>query len=442
MNGQTNASTTAAAIGDDMSTDKPARRSPITWVPTLYFAEGLPYFLVATIAGLMFKSMGVPNDQIARWTGALGFVWVFKPLWSPFLEAASSKKSLVVAFQLLGGIGLGLVALALQLPVYFAATIALLALVSIASATHDIAADGLYIANLSAKQQAMYAGWQGGFYNIARLFATGGVVILAGYFEKRMAIADAWTIVFGMLGAIMALLALYHSWALPGTAHERPTDTSLRGIANTLKNVVVDFFKKPGIWMAIVFIILFRAGEGQVTTIGPLFLRAARGEGGLGLSTAEVGAVYGTVAPLAFVGGSVLGGYFTSWLGLKRAIFFLILAMNLPNIVFFILSSTTPSDLTVIASLLSVEMFGYGFGFVGLILFIMQVVAVGKYQTAHYALGTGVMQLGYVLFKMISGDIQTALGYQKFFVWVLVSAIPVLVLSRIVRIPDSAPDKE
>jgi len=413
-------------------------RSPISWVPTLYFAEGLPYFVVATIAGLMFKSMGVPNEQIARWTGALGFVWVFKPLWSPFLEAAPSKKRLVLLFQLVGGICLALVALALQLPVYFALTIGLLALVAVASATHDIAADGLYIANLDAKQQAMYAGWQGGFYNVARFFSIGGLVILAGYFEERMAVGQAWGLIFALLGILLVGLSAYHAWSLPEAPRAAAAGGSARSVAATLGDVIVDFFRKPGIWMAILFIILFRAAEGQVTTIGPLFLRAAREDGGLGLSTAEVGTVYGTVATLAFIGGSILGGYFTSWLGLRRAMFYLILAMNLPNLAFWFLSTALPTDLTTIAALLSLEMFGYGFGFVGLILFIMQVVAVGRYQTAHYALGTGVMQLGYVLFKMVSGDIQAALGYQAFFLWVLLSAVPVLILSKIVRIPDPA----
>jgi PAT family beta-lactamase induction signal transducer AmpG len=410
------------------------RRSPILWVPTLYFAEGLPYFVVATIAGLMYKSLGVGNDQIAHWTGLLGFVWVVKPLWSPFLEAARSKKSIVLLFQFIGGASLGLVALALHLPSYFAASIALLGLVAIASATHDIAADGLYIASLTSKQQAAYAGWQGGFYNVARFFSIGGLVILAGYFEKRMAVAQAWTLIFGMLGAIMVVLSLYHSWALPGTRSVPTASGSMSGVWDTLKDVIVDFFRKPNIWLAVLFIILFRAGEGQVTTIGPLFLRGPRIEGGLGLTTDEVGKVYGTVASLAFIVGSILGGYFTSWLGLRRAMFFLILAMNLPNVAYFFLSTALPTNTGVIASALSVEMFGYGFGFVGLILFIMQEVAAGKYQTAHYSLGTGIMQLGYVVFKMISGDIQTHLGYQKFFVWVLVSAIPVLILSRIVPI--------
>jgi len=419
-----------------MQRDEPtARRSPMFWVPTLYFAEGLPFYTVALIAGLMFKSMGESNETIARWTGMLGFAWVFKPLWSPLLEMARSKKWLVVAFQLIGAGALGGVALALQLPGYFAIAIAVLALVSLASATHDIAADGLYIASLSNKQQAAYAGWQGAFFNAAKFISLGGLVILAGTLEKRIGVAPAWTIIFGLLGLMMAALALYHLWSLPPVNNpERPKGADLFG---TSCDVVVDFFRKPGIWLAILFIVLFRAGEGQIQTIGPLFLREARSAGGLGLSTDEVGVVYGSVGTAAFLVGSVLGGYFTSWLGLKRAMLFLILALNLPNLAFYFLAVATPSSLPVISAALGLEMFGYGFGFVGVILFIMQVVAVGKYQTAHYALGTGVMQLGMVLFKSISGDIQTALGYERFFLWVLLSAIPVLVLSRFVAIPGA-----
>ena len=420
-------------------TDTLATRSPMRWVPTLYFAEGLPFYTVALIAGLMYKSLGESNDTIARWTGLLGLAWVFKPLWSPLLEAARSKKRLVIVFQAIGGACLLMVALSLQLPAYFAVSIGVLGLVAIASATHDIAADGLYIASLSNKQQAAYAGWQGAFFNAAKFVALGGLVILAGFLEKRIGVASAWTVIFGLLGAMMAALALYHAWALPGTTAE--DGAAGHAIGDTLQDVIVEFFRKPGIWLAILFIVLFRAGEGQIQTIGPLFLREAREHGGLGLSTDEVGLVYGTVGTAAFLVGSVLGGYFTSWLGLKRAMLWLILALNLPNAVFYFLGVALPSSLTVISAALGLEMFGYGFGFVGVILFIMQVVAVGKYQTAHYALGTGVMQLGMVLFKSISGDIQTALGYERFFLWVLVSAVPVLLLSRFVRIPgdDSRP---
>jgi PAT family beta-lactamase induction signal transducer AmpG len=426
----------AAAATATITLPPRAARHPLAWVPTLYLAQGLPFYAVALVAGLMFKSMNVPNDQIARWTGLLGMAWVFKALWSPFLELARSKKRVVVAFQLLGAASLAGVALALQMPAWFACAIALLAFVALASATHDIAADGLYIASLSARQQAAYAGWQGAFFNAAKFLSLGALVILAGHLEQRIGARPAWTAVFGLLGATMAALALYHLWALPPSLNPNlhPQGASLRAVAATLLDVIKAFFAKPGIWMGILFIILFRAGEGQIQTIGPLFLRDARAVGGLGLSTGEVGAVYGTAGTVAFLAGSIAGGYFTSWLGLKRAMPVLILAMNLPNAVFYYLSVAQPDSLAVIATALGLEMFGYGFGFVGIILFIMQVIASGRYQTAHYALGTGFMQLGFVVFKMISGDIQQALGYRHFFLWVLLAALPVLVLTRVVEL--------
>lgn len=407
------------------------KRSPMTWVPTLYLAEGLPFYAIALIAGLMYKSFGVPNDQIAHWTKLIGFAWVFKPLWSPFLEASPSKKRLVVLFEFSAGVGLALVAVVLQTPAYFVLSIAMFAWVAFSAATHDIAADGLYIANLSAKQQAAYAGWQGAFFNAAKFIALGGLAILAGHLEKVMSVPNAWTLIFAITGVLMVLLGAYHLWALPGT-RSAAAGGDTRHVARVLADVLVDFFRKPGIWLAIIFIVLFRAGEGQIQTIGPLFLREARAGGGLGLTTDEVGWVYGTAGTAAFLIGSVCGGYFTSRIGLKRAMFWLILAVNVPNLVFYFLATALPTSLSVVAAALSLEMFGYGFGFVGVILFIMQVVAPGRYQTAHYALGTGVMQLGFVLFGMVSGDIQVALGYRQFFLWVLVSAIPVLVLSRFI----------
>ena len=417
-----------------------ARRHPLAWVPSLYLAQGLPFYAVALVAGQMLKSMGVPNDQIMHWTGAIGLAWAFKALWSPFLELAPSKRLAVVAFQLLGGAALGLVALALQLPGWFALCIALLAVVALASSSHDIVADGIYIANLSTREQAAYAGYQGAFFNAAKFLSLGGLLVLAGYLEKQVGTEFAWTAVFGLLGGLLVALGLYHLRALPGGAHDKPAGGKARDAAATLADVIRSFFAKPGIWMAILFIILFRAAEGQIQSIGPLFLRDAREVGGLGLTTAEVGFAYGTVGTAAFLAGSVAGGYFTAWLGLRRAMLWLILAVNLPNAVFCYLSVAQPASLALITGALGVEMFGYGFGFVGVILFIMQVVASGRYQTAHYALGTGFMQLGFVLFKVVSGDIQQALGYRDFFLWVLLSALPVLVLSRFMKLESDVMD--
>ncbi|AXA91987.1 MFS transporter [Massilia sp. YMA4] len=414
------------------------QKSPLTWVPTMYLAQGLPFFSVALIASMMFKSMGVPNEDIAHWTAYIGMAWIFKPLWSPFLELASSKKLVVVTFQLASGLFFALVALALHLPFWLAASVAMLACVGISAATHDIACDGVYITSLTQKQQAQYAGWTGTFFNAGRFIALGGLVILAGHLEKSQGIVPAWTTIFVILAITMVALAAYHSWVLPLAKNPVSENTTVAGIAATLWEVIVDYFRKPGIWMSILFIILFRAGEAQVQTIGPLFLRDALDKGGLGLSTGQVGTVYGTGGTIAFIVGSIAGGYFTSWLSLRRAMIFLILAVNLPNLVFYFLSTWLPTDLTVIGAALSLEMFGYGFGFVGVILYMMQVVAPGKYQTAHYALSTGVMQLGFVLFKYFSGAIQAALGYQHFFIWVLVCAIPVTVLALFIPLTPRA----
>ena len=424
-----------------MSNQQAASGNPIRWVPTLYLAEGLPFYAVALVAGLMYKSMGISNDQIARWTGLIGMAWVFKCLWSPFLEAAPSKKKLVIIFQAIGGITLGLVALSLQMSSYFAISIALFAVVAIASGTHDIAADGLYISTLEAKQQAAYAGWQGAFFNAAKFISLGGLVILAGHLEKQMSPNLAWGVIFALLAAMLLALSAYHVWALPDTRSDVQAGSTAE-ILQTLQDVIIDFLRKPGIWLAILFIILFRAGEAQIQTIGPLFLRELKEQGGLGLSTDQVGIVYGTAGTLTFLAGSILGGYFTSWLGLKKAMPWLIIAMNVPNLVFFYLSTQMPDSMLAIGTALSLEMFGYGFGFVGLILFIMQVVAPGKYQTAHYALGTGVMQLGFVLFKTVSGDIQIALGYQHFFVFVLLCGLPSLILTRFLPLPDNGKRSE
>ena len=405
-------------------------RSPITWVPTLYFTQGLPFFVVMAVTTILFKDLGGDNAQVTKWVNLLGWAWAVKPLWSPFLEAVPSKKLLVVVLQFFGAATLGLVAVALQLPDHFALVIAVLAFTAFASATHDIAADGLYIASLGAQQQARFAGWQGAFFNAARLFARGGLLVMVGALEAHFSAQQSWAAVFLLLAVVMACLAAYHAWALPDTRTGAGGPArSVAEIARTLAEVVLDFFRKPGIWFAIVFIVLFRAGEGQVQSVGPLFLKDAREAGGLGLTTDQIGVVYGTAGTVAFVLGSVLGGYFTSWLGLRRAMVWLVLAMNLPNLAYWWLSVARPTDLALVSSALSLEMFGYGFGFVGCILFIMQVVAPGRFTTAHYALGTGVMQLGFILSGTWSGRIQTMIGYEHFFLWVTLCALPVLLLS-------------
>ena len=417
----------------------PARRSPLTWVNSLYFAQGLPFFAVNLIAQQMFVSGKVPTDTITHWMGILSLAWGIKWLWSPFLELAPSQKGVVIAFQWLGALGLAVVAFAMQLSSFFPLAVAALLAVSLFSATHDVSSDGIYMAQLDNHEQAKYAGWQGAFFNVARFASAGGLLILAGNLEKSSGFASAWSTIFGLCSAVMLVLGLYHVWALPKARHERRIKPTVGAVAGTLWHVIVDFLAKPGVWLAILFILLFRASEGQIQTIGPIFLRAARADGGLGLSTDAVGWAYGTAGTIAFILGTMAGGYFAAWLGLRRAMLWLIIGMNLPSVAFVFLSVAMPTNFAVIASALSLEMFGYGFGFVGVILYLMQVVAPGKFQTAHYAIGSGVMGLGMSLFRSISGDIETRLGYQNFFIWGLLCAIPVLVLLRFVPLSATTP---
>jgi len=417
-------------------TNQRTHAAPAGWVPTLYFAEGLPFYTVGLIALIFYQRMGVRNEVIALATSLLAIPWSLKPLWSPFLEMYKTKKFFVVCFEVLGGVSLGLLALSLPLAGYLRYSIAFFALVAFCSASHDIVADGLYIASLDPRQQSAFAGWQGGFYNVARFFAQGGLIILAGYLEEHIPVVRAWMTIFAGIGLMLVILGLYHARVLPRERENRHTQ-SLKDAARTYGDVVASFFRKPNILLLLVFIFLYRAGEGQLVKIGPLFLKSLRADGGLGLTTAQFGTIYGTFGTAAFIAGTVLGGYFTSWLGLKRAILPLIIIMNLPNVAYVYLSVVLPAKISLIAAALCVEMFGYGFGFVGVILLMMQEIAPGNYQAAHYAFANSLMNLGLVVPGAISGYVQKWMGYRMFFVWVLISAVPALLMARFIPIGRS-----
>ena len=408
------------------------QRSPMSWVPTLYFAQGLPYFVVTGLATLLLADLGMPDERVTKWLSLLGVAWIVKPLWSPFLEALSSKRRLVVIFQLLGALAMGAIAVALNFSFAIPATIALLALLALISATHDIASDGCYIASLSDQKQAEFAGWQGAFYNIARAFTKGALPWVSGILVARFGVAMGWSGVFVIAAVALAALAVYHTRALPDVAAPQVEKHSFGQVARTLWEVIVDLFSKRGIWFAILFVLLFRAGEGQLQAVAQLFLKHPVSDGGLGLSNQDIGTAYGIAGTVAFIVGSIAGGYFAAWLGLRKAMPALVIAMNLPNLIFWWLSLTHPSSWFLIAGALSVETFGYGFGFVGVILFMMQYIAPGRYPTAHYALGTGVMALGNSAAGYWSGQIETFLGYQHFFLWTVISALPVLVMSFLI----------
>lgn len=345
--------------------------SPAWWVPTLYFSEGLPYVAAATVSVLMYKDLGIHNAQIAFFTTLMMWPWSLKPLWSPLLEMFKTKKHFVIATQFIGGVFFGLLALSLPLDGFFQYSLVLFAIIAFNSATHDIAADGVYINTLNHQQQAKYVGWQGASYNIAKVLSQGGLVWLAGYLTKQVGITRAWMIVMGLFSAILFIMSGYHLKMLPiggATNHVH----SAREAFNTFGDVINSFFRKKYIAWGILFIILFRFAEGQLVKIVPLFLKDARELGGLGLGNQEIGLAYGVFGAASFVLGSILGGYFVKWRGLKNSLLWLAVVFNIPDAVYAVLAFTQPEHLGVIAALIVCEWLGYGFGFVGVILFMMQ----------------------------------------------------------------------
>ena len=428
-------------------------KSPITWVPSVYFAMGLPFVVLNMVSVLMFKGMGIRDGQITFWTSLIMMPWTLKFLWSPFLEMYKTKKFFVVLTQLVTGLGFLLVGLVLHLPWFFSLCIFLMAIIAFSGATHDIATDGVYMAELSKEEQASWIGWQGAFYNIAKIVASGGLVWVAGRLLKHFggvegvtkevmhsAATNAWMIVMIAIGALMILLGLYHIKQLPSGKGTAVKTESAKETFDRLVEVLKNFFTKKHIVYYIFFIILYRFGEGFVMKIVPLFLKAARSEGGLGLNEEQIGLYYGTFGAAAFVLGSVLAGYYISHFGLKRTLFSLCCIFNLPFIAYTFLSQVQPESGLLIGSMITLEYFGYGFGFAGLTLFMMQQIAPGKHQMAHYAFASGIMNLGVMLPGMVSGFISDAIGYKWFFVFTLIATIPAFLITYFV--PFTHSDKE
>ncbi len=413
-------------------TDKVDRKiSPAFWVPTLYFAEGLPFVTINVVTVLMYKSLGISDADITLFTTLVILPWTLKPFWGPVLEMFKTKKYFVVATQFLGGVGFGLIALSLKLPNFFQYSLALLAIVAFNGATHDIAADGVYINVLTGKEQAKYVGWQGAFYNVAKVLSQGAFVFLAGELEDSVGVLHAWMIVMGLFGAIMVLLSLYHTRMLPSGGASMQVKTAHEAFG-TFWDVVRTFFRKQYIAWGIVFIILYRFAEGQAMKIVPLFFKASRSSGGLGLSISQIGIVYGIFPSIAFILGSILAGYFTAKQGLRKSLLILCAFFNIPFAVYTVLAYTTPTSIYLIGTATVLEYFGYGFGFIGLTLFMMQQIAPGKYKMAHYAFATGVMNLGLMIPSALSGFVSDFLGYRHFFLWVMISTIPSFLVAWLV----------
>ncbi|MEO6002866.1 MAG: MFS transporter [Opitutus sp.] len=407
--------------------------SPWRWIPTLYFGQGIPYVAVMTLSVVLYKNLGLSNTDIALYTSWFYLPWVIKPLWSPLVDLYQTKRFWIVCLQFGLGASLAVVALFLPGPLFLKGTLIVFWLLAFSSATHDIAADGFYLLALPQHQQAAFVGVRSTFYRLATIAAQGGLVWLAGTLQVKLGNAAlAWAWVFGVAAFAFFALALYHWKFLPRPAADALRDKTTR-IGAGYFAVFAEFFRKKNIAAILGFLLLYRFAEAQLLKLVPPFLLDSSAAGGLGLSTQQVGIIYGTIGIVALMLGGLAGGLAISRCGLKQLLWPMILAMYLPNVVFIFLAIAQPENLLVIGASLAVEQFGYGFGFSAYMLYMMM-VAEGEHRTAHYAICTGFMALGMMLPGMGAGWLQDKLGYVKFFVWVCVATIPSFIATAMIKV--------
>jgi MFS transporter, PAT family, beta-lactamase induction signal transducer AmpG len=414
---------------------KPATRNPWTWIPTLYFAEGLPYVFVMTVSVIMYKRLEISNTDIALYTSWLYLPWVIKPLWSPIVDILKTKRYWIVVMQLVVGAALAGIAFTLPAGKFFQYTIAFFWLMAFSSATHDIAADGFYMLGLTKHDQAFFVGIRNTFYRFAMLAGQGPLVILAGEMEKIAGNDNqwAWSITFFVFAALFLAFFIWHLFILPYPASDVKRESkSVKQVMGDFAETFVSFFKKDGIVLSLVFILIFRLGEAQLVKLASPFLLDDPEVGGLGLSTSNIGVVYGTAGMIALTLGGIIGGIVVSRNGLKFWMLPMVFAMNLPNLMYVFLAFVQPQNLWIVTGSVVIEQFGYGFGFTAFMLYMIY-VSDGEHKTAHYALCTGFMALGMMLPGMISGWIQEMIGYKYFFIWVMLCTIPGFIIINYLR---------
>jgi len=409
--------------------------SPWLWVPTIYLAEGIPYMIAMTVSVILYKKLGLSNTQIALYTSWLYLPWVIKPLWSPFVDIFRTKRFWILAMQLAIGASLACVALTLPASNFVRYTLAMFWIMAFSSATHDIAADGYYMLALDTPQQAAFIGVRTIFYRVATIAAKGGLVIMAGVLENYgYPVVRAWSLAFICVAAFFLALCIYHFFVLPRPVADKsaPWDKRKSFLAEYFR-ILTLFFRRKDILIIICFFLFYRFAEAQLVKMVAPFLLDTRIKGGLGLTTAEVGVIYGTVGVVALMLGGLLGGYVVYKKGLKFWLWPMVLIMHLPDLIFVYLSHALPESLWIIGSAVAVEQFGYGFGFTAYTMYMIM-VSQGEYKTVFYAIGTGIMALGMMLPAMASGWIQEMLGYKNFFIWILITTIPGFIVAALVKI--------
>jgi PAT family beta-lactamase induction signal transducer AmpG len=420
-------------------------RNPWSWIPTLYFAQGVPFVVVNMVSVVLFKKMGISNTDIALYTSWLNLPWVIKPLWSPLVDIFKTKRYWIVGMQFFIGAALAGVAFSIPAASFFQWSLAILWLIAFSSATHDIAADGFYMLGLEQYQQAAFVGVRSTFFRVAMVTGQGAVVFIAGQLELSTgSVPTAWSFTFLGVAGLFLLLALYHRFILPYPAVDTSTVSDVRPmvVLKEFLNTFVVFFRKKEIVYILLFLLVYRFAEAQLLKLATPFMLDATEKGGLGLTTSAIGIVYGTVGIIALTVGGLAGGYAISKKGLKYWLWPMALSINVPDAVYVYLSFVQPENIYIINLMVVIEQLGYGFGFTAYMMF-MVMVSEGAHKTAHYALCTGFMALGIMLPGMFSGWLQELLGYQSFFVWVMIATIPSFIVAGLVKVdPEFGKKKE
>lgn len=416
--------------------------NPWAWIPTLYTAEGIPYVIVMSVATVMYERMGLKPGEIALYTSWLYLPWVIKPFWSPVVDLLRTKRWWIITMQMCIGGALGGLAFSMHLPHYLQWSLAMLWLMAFSSATHDIAADGFYMLALTPQQQAFFVGIRSTFYRIASIVGQGLLIMFAGTLEAKMRPAQAWSITFAVVAVFFILIFIYHAITLPSTQADHATEnTDWHNVATGFFETFVSFFKKPQIVCAMLFILVYRLPEALLVKICPLFMLGRAEDGGLALTTGQLGWVQGTVGVVGLTLGGILGGLAAERGGLRRWLWPMVLSITLPDAVYIFLAYFQPDNITWISTCVFIEQFGYGFGFTAYMLYLIY-FSRGESSTAHYAFCTGFMALGMMLPGMVAGYLQEAVGYLNFFIIAMVLCVLTFIVAHLVKIEKDFDDDE
>lgn len=421
-------------------------KSPWSWIPSLYFAEGLPYVAVMTISLILYKQLGLSNADITFYTSWLYLPWVIKPLWSPFIDIIKTKRWWITTMQLLIGAAFGGIAFTIPSDFWLQGTLCFFWLMAFASATHDIAADGFYMLGLDQHDQAWFVGIRSTFYRFATIFGQGVLVMIAGNLQVvfRNSIAFSWSLMFYGVAGLFIALWLWHSYVLPHPSEDEE-NTHVEGEVKTVSSnsilrdlllTIKTFFKKEQVVAGILFMLFYRMPEGLLAKVSSLFLIDNAHNGGLGLSPQEYGLVQGTVGVIGLTLGGILGGMCAGKDGLRKWLWPMVCAITLPDLVYVYLAFALPSNIIIVNICVFIEQFGYGFGFTAYMLYLIY-YSRGNYKTSHYALCTAFMALSMMIPGLFAGALQESVGYMSFFIIVIAFCSVTFAVTSLLKIDPS-----